>query len=393
MKKTIAGILILMIIICACLPKTYGYTAPAPETLDQMNNGMLESNQNKLLFEGSVDSKDEEGDGSNKTVNQSSNWDTIASILSKVLILFPLVANKLMVMIATNGNGDSSAWTTLTKDYFTIDNLLQNKYSIFDINFFDVSSTDAFPELKKAVATWYVAIRNISIVGITIIAVYIGIRMALATVADSKAKYKQMLINWIAGIILLFLLQYIIYFAMSLSNLLIQTLMKSVENSGITTSIEEIVVSNVWDGLDSAQNGNETILYLILYYVLVIYEIKFFIMYFYRMLQVYFGMMIAPLVCMTYSIDKIKDKKAQAFNGWLGMMLKNIFIQPVHLFIYILFFVSASEIITKLPLLGVIFIITLSHAEQIVIKSFGLNFGGPGGPGAMSDYKLPMIGK
>lgn len=391
MKKTIVGILILITIVCACLPRTYGYTAPASESLDQMNNGILESNQNKLLFQGTVDSKDEESDGSNQTVEHESIWDAIAAILAKVLILFPVIANKLMMLIATNGSAGTGFWGELTGDYFTINNLLQNKYSIFDINFFDISDTDAFPQLKQNVAKWYVALRNVSIVGIVIIAIYIGIRMAISTVAEDKAKYKQMLIDWVAGLVLLFLLQYIVYIAMALSNIIINALIKSIENSGIKTSIEEIVIGNVWSGIDAAQTGNEKILYLILYYVLVIYQIKFFLMYFYRMLQVYFGMMIAPLVCMTYSIDKIKDKKAQAFHAWLQMMIKNILIQPIHLFIYILFFVSASEIITKLPLLGVIFIATLSHAEQILVKSFGLNFGGPGGPGSMRDYKIPKL--
>src|SRR5574344_2305988 len=104
MKKTIVGILILITIVCACLPRTYGYTAPASESLDQMNNGILESNQNKLLFQGTVDSKDEESDGSNQTVEHESIWDAIAAILAKVLILFPVIANKLMMLIATNGS-------------------------------------------------------------------------------------------------------------------------------------------------------------------------------------------------------------------------------------------------------------------------------------------------
>lgn len=45
---------------------------------------------------------------------------------------------------------------------------------------------------------------------------------------------------------------------------------------------------------------------------------------------------IAPLMAMTYPLDKLQDGSAQGFNTWLKEYIFNLLIQPVHL-IYIRF--------------------------------------------------------
>ena len=46
---------------------------------------------------------------------------------------------------------------------------------------------------------------------------YIGIRMMLSTVASDKAKYKQMLIDWLVGMCLLFFMHYIMAFSVTIT--------------------------------------------------------------------------------------------------------------------------------------------------------------------------------
>ncbi len=64
-----------------------------------------------------------------------------------------------------------------------------------------------------------------------------------------------------------------------------------------------------------AQNKDfgECTAYTIMYVALVLYTVMFTFTYFKRFLYMAFFTMIAPLVALTYPIDKVKDGKAQAF--------------------------------------------------------------------------------
>ena len=67
-------------------------------------------------------------------------------------------------------------------------------------------------QLQPLISQWYTAIRNIAIVLSMSVLLYVGIRMLLASVAQEKAKYRQMLLDWIVGVCLLFFMHYIMAF-------------------------------------------------------------------------------------------------------------------------------------------------------------------------------------
>ena len=50
--------------------------------------------------------------------------------------------------------------------------------------------------LRDVVSNWYVAIRNIAIVGLMSVLLYMGIRIVISSSSNDKAKYKQMLVDW-----------------------------------------------------------------------------------------------------------------------------------------------------------------------------------------------------
>ena len=62
-----------------------------------------------------------------------------------------------------------------------------------DVKGFRTSKDDSADLLRDTVSRWYVAIRNICIVAMLSVLIYIGIRMMLTSIASDKAKYKQML--------------------------------------------------------------------------------------------------------------------------------------------------------------------------------------------------------
>lgn len=88
-------------------------------------------------------------------------------------------------------------------------------------------------DLQKTVSQWYNAIRNIAIVLSLSVLLYIGIRMLLSTVAQDKAKYKQMITDWIVGLCLLFFMHYIMSFSVSLAKTFTQMMASTDERANI----------------------------------------------------------------------------------------------------------------------------------------------------------------
>ena len=102
------------------------------------------------------------------------------------------------------------------------------------------------------------------------------------------------------------------------------------------------------------------------------YILKFFITYAKRFLSVGLLIIISPLISVTYAIDKIGDGRAQGFEMLIKELIVNIFIQPLHLVIYIVFIYTANEIAKTAPILAIIFLASLSRVEKIVKNVFNM---------------------
>ena len=124
----------------------------------------------------------------------------------------------------------------------------------------------------------------------------------------------------------------------------------------------------------------ESFALVIVYCMLVYYQFKFFFMYLKRMLTVGFLVVISPLITITYSIDKAGDNQAQAFGKWMKEFLVNIFIQPLHALLFLIFMYSIYGIMERAPLLAIVFLASLSRGEQLVRAIFKIDgtrtFGG-----------------
>ena len=294
--------------------------------------------------------------------------DTAAEAVTSVSFILPFCINKIMSILVTGGEAviDDNPQSS---EYFTIGNLLMGKYPIFDINMFsetpDGPNSDISNNIKNNVAPWYVAVRNISVVGCAIVLIYVGIRMALSTTAEDSAKYKKMLLNWLIGVILLFVMQYIVLAMIKLSEIFIDFIKNAVETDTDTTDMELILLTGIPVDTYNAKGWGKLV-YLSLNCVLVYYELKFLILYFFRVLKVFVMTVISPFICLTYPIDTLGDGRAQAFNNWFREFMITIFIQPIHLIIYIVFIYSAGEIAKEAPIIGLIFIIALDNSEKII---------------------------
>lgn len=121
-----------------------------------------------------------------------------------------------------------------------------------------------------------------------------------------------------------------------------------------------------------ATSGWTYILYSVVFWFLVAIQFKFFMSYFRRVITIGFLIIIAPLISVIYPIDKLGDGKSQSFSVWLNEFCMNIFIQPIHAIVYIVFMFTASEIASRSILVALMFLLALTKIEKIILHLFNL---------------------
>ena len=216
-----------------------------------------------------------------------------------------------------------------------------NKTQITDVNFLHLSVGGNTLVIRTAVAKWYYVIRLISIAILLLILLYVGIRMAISTVASEKANYKKALVDWVTSLALVFVLHYIIMFTINANSAIVNALGASLTDE-VSGTILEIagLGAELWGGV-------ETIGATIVYCMIVFQTVVFLIKYIKRMLTVGFLIVISPLISITYSIDKMGDNKAQALNTWLKEFIYNVLIQPFHCIMYLVFVDTAFKLLAN----------------------------------------------
>ena len=240
-------------------------------------------------------------------------------------------------------------------------------------------------QLQGTIAKWYKTIRIISMVGLLSVLLYIGIRIILSsTSAQNQAKYKNMLKDWLVALCLIFVLHYMMALMLtiteSLNNIMADTY--NGDRDQLMESVRENT-NKVADGSvqfdDDSSNNIQRFGYLIMYLALVLLTLIFTFQYLKRVVYMAFLTMIAPLIALTYPLDKIKDNKAQAFSFWLKEYIFNCLIQPVHLLLYTVFISSALEFAQKNILYAIVTLAFMVPAEKIIKEMFGLKSSGPSG--------------
>lgn len=287
----------------------------------------------------------------------------------------------------------------LDKDYgvpiikYTPEAIFGNKVPALDVNFInptDWTEEDGISEeegenmnehsitqdLHETIANWYIALRNLALVILLSVLLYVGIRMVISSASSEKAKYKQMLMDWIVAVCILFFLHYIMSFILSVTDIITDGISDS---SSIVVEVEDtdgdVKIKTDLTGLVRLQVQYEDLgarlIYLIFYLALVIYTVMFTWTYIKRAITMAFLTLMAPLVAITYPIDKIGDGKAQAFGIWLKEFIFNSLLQPFHLIIYTIFMGAASDIATKNPIYAILFLAFIIPAEKLLRKMFG----------------------
>lgn len=358
--------------------------------------------------------------------------------------------------------------------------IFSNKIPLLDADFFNPTDSIELDDgttmestayqLKDTVANWYLILRDIALVALLSILVYVGIRIIISTTSSDKAKYKQMLIDWLVAVCLLFMMHYI----MAFSNILVEKIIDIVDSTNINvqekdTDVEEPEMFEITDAKmvekayetlveKPAENGDVaseedspyyayflddsgntagadstrllwpaenfvqqariklqlleddsptfvSIGWVLIYVFLVVETLIFVYTYLKRLVYMTFLTIIAPLVAMTYPLDKMNDGKAQAFNMWFKEYIFNLLIQPMHLILYSILITSAMDFASQNLLYVIVSLLFMVPAEKLIRKFFGFEkaqtpglLGGPAGAALMMSgmnkmFKGPKPGK
>lgn len=201
--------------------------------------------------------------------------------------------------------------------------------------------------------------------GLLSILVYLGIRAVLQSASSKEnSKYKKMLVDWLIALCLLFTLHYIMS-----ATLVITQKISSILNQGETDEL----LNTLRNEIERGKTWEEVVSQVIMYVVLTIFTVMFTFQYLKRVIYMGFFTLIAPLVTLTYPLDKIKDSKAQAFTMWIREYLFNALIQVVHLVVYYTLVGSALSLVKVYPIYGIIAIGFIAQGEKIIRKMFGFN--------------------
>ena len=268
---------------------------------------------------------------------------------------------------------------------YSVDKIFAGKVPAFDINFIQPkdwgndkqNSISIARQISGVIAKWYVSLRNLAIVMLLSILIYIGIRIIISSSADDKAKYKQRLFDWLVAICLIFFMHYIMTFTVSIVQMFNDTIGDAATSIPVHISGSDISYNTDLLGLVRLQIQYKEIgpkfVYLVFYVALLVYTCKFTWIYMKRTVTMAFLTIIAPLVAMTYPIDKMNDGKAQAFNAWLKEYIFTALLQPFHLIIYTVLVGSALNLATQNILYSILVIAFIGPAEKLLRKFFGFD--------------------
>lgn len=309
--------------------------------------------------------------------------------------------------------------------FLTPESIIKGKFILFDADIFkDISSDSSYydyeaggsvvegkTKLRSVIAGWYYALRNFAIVALLSVLVYVGIRMILSTIAQDKAKYKSMFKDWLVAVCLVVVMHYMMIGVLNITSLITKAIGgagdDAIKIEDLTRDISGILTEE-YDNTyklperDSNLNLTGKIMdlgdaygKLIVMLGIIIYTIIFAIKYLKREFTIIFLILLGPISCITYPIDKISDGKAQAFNKWLSEFIYNVIIQPFHLLLYVVLVGSAVELANANIIYAIVCFAVMIPAEKFIKEMFGFRdkLGSPLGAMMTGAIGSQLLGK
>ncbi len=396
MKKTITYLLIVLIIFNFIFCKYNVYADPdsnaKQQGIDKQGATPNDTVAADIIEGGQASTKQDSGTKATLSLGSAglSAVGAVTGLLARIVNIF-VIQIDIMFGLVTMGEEQTDAQDPKTQFWFSIDRVVFNRVPLFNINYFNTEDTYNIDEntsivasrdniaLKNGIVKIYSICRILALTLALLVLIYIGIRMAISTISSDKAKYKKMLVSWIESVIIIFILVYIMIVIIQFGEIITGVFYKirtalvqpRIENH-LPETFEETIRTQVLNNAFKL-SGLELTMWSIIYWIFLFIELKFFWLYAKRFLMVGFLIMIAPLITITYSIDKVGDGKAQVFSNWMQEFMLNVLIQPLHALIYLIFVVTANEIAIQSPLVALALLLAMGTVEKMVKVVFKMN--------------------
>ncbi len=279
---------------------------------------------------------------------------------------------------------DDGILTNLKKkmeDSLTLEKIVYNQVPVLDVNIFnlnkaggkDVKSDSLAGIIRNIASNWYYIFRTITIIALLVILIYIGIKIAITSVASEKAKCKEFLVNWLIAFIVVFAMPYLMILIMQIN----ESLVSIFAGMGKQLNLYETVRELTWSAKMSIG-----VIGTMLYVTLVYYLVKFVVLYFKRLFVTVILIVIAPLVAGKYAYDKVRGGKGDNSLGkWFQEFTFSVMMQTVHALVYTVFISMTINIVTNssegsiiaMIILSLIFFNFMTKSERIVRSIINLN--------------------
>ena len=254
-------------------------------------------------------------------------------------------------------------------------------------------------QLKTLIAVWYYLIQLLAVAAMAVVLIAVGIKMAISTIASDKAVYKRMLVDWVGGVIIIFTMHYIMYFAININETLVNIVR---ESANAINKVQLAELADTKQGNEEVEKSNQDIeidvyeeirtraydmkmtvglVGMIMYITMVFMAFKYTLIYIKRWLTLAVLTLMAPGIGVAYALQKVLSGKSSSLKTWLTEYMLNLVIQVVHALIYAIF-ISAALAYSLQNVSGVIIALILMNfslkAEGIFRRIFNLDPGNKG---------------
>ncbi len=284
---------------------------------------------------------------------------------------FQQVLNGVMYVATSLSTGDLPE-TQDAGDVFITD-IVYNKLAITNANIFDPenpnpllqSANDENGGITGIVKQWYSITRMMAIAASLVILVYVAIKIIIASTGKDKAKYTELLKDWLLSLLLIFTLHYVMAAILFCSDAIVNFFLTTVE------STKEGIFSYKSIQDQTFAFNDFSIIYALVWIALLIYTFVFLVLYIKRLILICFFVVISPLIVILSTINKLRGKGSGVLDTWLKEFIANVVMQPIDA---LLFTIIASSIVicinSNQPLIALAFVIAFFPMRSWVTQFF-----------------------
>lgn len=270
----------------------------------------------------------------------------------------------------------------------SLEKIVYNKVPMLDANIFNgntaggktVDSGSLTMVIRNVVSGLYVGIRQLAMIAMLLILIYLGIKLVTSSIGEQKAEYRKKLTSWAIAFLIVFGMHYFLIGVMKINEIAV----------GLLSNIGSNFASKTTDGQytdlalamrDLTYNSaiTQSFLAAVMYMILVYYLIKFIVIYFKRLFVVAILIILGPILAIKNAVDRVRFNKSTSMATWAKEYIFSVGTQTIHAIIFTIFMSITYTMVLKtdeakiaLCILATLFFRFMTSAEKMLRKMMRL---------------------